>query len=302
MSGNEVAVTFGRARGLVQKVIRYWDFYLYVSPFYILFAIFGAFPFLWATALSFTNWQGTPAWDIIGLENYVFLFRESVFVKSIGNVLYLWVGHLPLWLGSLVFAFLLDRKMVPLRSFLRTVSMFPYVTPIVVAVVFFGMALNPTFGLVNAALQTLGAEPVPWLNSPAWSKPAILIVIYWRWLGYTALIWLGGLQAIPDELYEAAEVDGATTWDKFWFITLPLLRPVGVFVIITSTIGALGMFEEPYLLTGGGPENSSMTMGLLAYDYAFSFYRFGVATAAAIVIGCFILVFSIVEVRLTGEH
>ena len=235
--------------------------YLFISPFFILFGIFLLFPFFYSFVISLQSWDGVSLPKFVGLANYQRLFRDELFWKSLYNTVYILVLNIPLQLGlALLLAVALNSKVVRGRSVMQLVYFMPIIVSVVVVAIVFSLLYDSYTGLINYFIELLGAAPIPWISSEAWSKISVVLLITWRWTGYNMVIMLAGLQAIPDELYEAGRIDGATGWKSFWNITLPLLKPVLLFCLIMSIIGLFKIFTEPYILTGGGPNNSSQTM------------------------------------------
>ena len=185
---------------------------------------------------------------------------------------------------------------------MQLVYFMPIIVSVVVVAIVFSLLYDSYTGLINYFIELLGAAPIPWISSEAWSKISVVLLITWRWTGYNMVIMLAGLQAIPDELYEAGRIDGATGWKSFWNITLPLLKPVLLFCLIMSIIGLFKIFTEPYILTGGGPNNSSQTMVTYIYNNAFRYSKLGYASALAYVLFVVILGASLVNLKIFGSN
>ncbi len=268
----------------------YVPMYISIAPFYILFAVFGLFPIFFSLYLSFHSWDGIGAMRFVGLENFRYLVTDPNFWQSIVNTFIIWIiSTIPMLVLALILAFLLNW---PIRGkgFYRAAYFIPNVTSIVAIAIIFGSIFGNNAGLLNAALQAVGLPTVQWLNNAWGIKIAIASMVIWRWTGYNAIIYLAGLQAIPSALYEAARVDGATGPQIFYHITLPMLRPVILFTVITSTIGGMQLFTEPQVLVGngGGPGQSGLTMVLYLYQQAFTQNMFGYG--AAIGWGLFVII------------
>lgn len=276
--------------------------YLFLTPALILFAVFMVYPILSSIWLSLHN-PRTPDAGLV-LDNYRRLAGDTIFRKAIANTFFLLAFQVPIQLGlALVLAVLLNSGWVRLRSGLRLIYFLPAVTALFAVAIVFRLLLNDEKGLVNYALERIGLQPVPWLLSGLGAKLALIIAVCWRWTGYNMVIYLAGLQSIPDELYEAAAIDGASSWAKFWHITLPLLRPVILMTTVLSTIGTLQIFDEPYLLTNkGGPANQTVTLAVHLYNMAFGFNQeanYGAAIAYAMVL--IIMIFSFAQFRIAGR-
>ena len=277
--------------------------YLFISPFFILFGIFLLFPFFYSFVISLQSWYGVSLPKFVGLANYQRLFRDELFWKSLYNTVYILVLNIPLQLGlALLLAVALNSKVVRGRSVMQLVYFMPIIVSVVVVAIVFSLLYDSYTGLINYFIELLGAAPIPWISSEAWSKISVVLLITWRWTGYNMVIMLAGLQAIPDELYEAGRIDGATGWKSFWNITLPLLKPVLLFCLIMSIIGLFKIFTEPYILTGGGPNNSSQTMVTYIYNNAFRYSKLGYASALAYVLFVVILGASLVNLKIFGSN
>lgn len=202
--------------------------YLFISPFFLLFAVFGAFPMVFSFYLAFQKWNGFGEMTFVGLQNFVFIFQDPIFWKSIYNTIVIGLmGTAPQLVVALILAVVLNSALVKLKSVFRVAYFVPNVTSIVaVAIVFTVIFSEQEGGLVNATLGLFGFSPVNWQTSEWGVKIAIATMIFWRWVGYNSIIFLAGLQSIPKDLYEAAEIDGAKKWQQFVYITVPMLKPI----------------------------------------------------------------------------
>lgn len=258
--------------------------WIFLAPAGILLLIFLFLPIVYLVGLSFTSGSFTQAgvhW--LGFRNYQRLLIDPDFWQVLGNTLYFTVATvIPSVAIPLGLAVLLDEKM-PLRDGLRAAYFLPAITSIVAAGLGFRW-LFQTEGPVNTLLNSLGINPIPWLGSTVWAMPVLILLSTWKQLGFNLVIFLAGLQSIPRSRYEAAELDGANNWAQFWYITLPGLRPTMVFAIVTTMIFTLRSFEQVYVLTGGGPLNSTNILTYYIYEQAFSLFDFGYAAAAATVL------------------
>ncbi|MEU0095892.1 sugar ABC transporter permease [Kribbella sp. NPDC006257] len=279
--------------------------YAAVSPFFILFAIFGAFPVLFSIWLSFHSWDGIGQMKWVGLEQYSYLLTDPSFWKSITNTLVIWViSTVPMLMLALVIANALHNA-TRFRSFYRIAYFIPNITSVVAVTMVFGSIFSNNFGLLNAFLQSVGLNKIEWLSQPWGIKIAIATIVAWRWTGYNAIIFLAGLQAISSDIYEAARVDGASSRQMFWRITVPLLRPVILFTAVTSTIGGLQIFTESQVLFGssgaiGGPGDGGLTIVSYLYDSAFGKNQFGYGAAIGWALFILIVLFSVINWRLIG--
>ncbi len=242
--------------------------YLFIAPFFILFACFSLYPLLYALRLSFTYWHGAgvPRW--IGLSNYTYLLTNTFFWQSIATSGVIWLLIVP---GQTIFAILaavvLSGQGLRFRWFFRTAFLTPYVVPLVAVAQVWLILFDQEFGAINTLLQLVHLPAVGWLTDASWAKPTLALLVLWKSSGFAIVIMLASLQSIPQELYEAAVIDGAGAQAQFWRITVPLLRPAISFFIIISTLNVIQMFAEPYVLTQGGPFNSTTTAGYLLYSY-----------------------------------
>ncbi len=279
--------TGNRPRTLRDRLFS-WDLrfapYVYIAPFFVLFAIFGLFPLLYTVWISFHSYRLGSEMSWIGLENYRWLFNSPEFYNSLLKTFTIGViGTVPQLLLSLAISHLLNYKMRA-RNFFRVVMILPYATSVAAATLVFAQIFGRDAGFVNWMLSLVGVDQIDWRNGDWAAQVAIGVIIVWRWTGYNALIYLAGLQSIPRDLYEAAAVDGATRWQQFLFVTLPGLRPTILFTIVISTIGATQLFGEP-LLFGGNPNGGSLhqyqTIGLLMYQQGWQYLQLGRAATIA---------------------
>lgn len=278
--------------------------YIAIAPFYVLFLIFGLFPILFSIYLSFTDWDGMGEIKFVGAAQYQYLLTDERFWNAVANTFIIWfLSTIPMLFLALVIAFLLHSN-IRFKGFYRVAYFIPNVTSMVAMAIVFGSVFSDSFGLVNSALTAIGASEVPWLSSDWGIKITIAVMVIWRFTGYNAIIYLAGLQAIPTELYDAAKVDGASTWRIFSSITVPMLRPVILFTVITSTVGGLSLFTEPQVLLGneGGPNEAGMTIVLYQYSQAFVQFDFGYGSAIAWALFIIAAVFAIINWRLVRER
>lgn len=195
---------------------------------------------------------------------------------------------------------LIENRFLKGKSFFRMSVFLPTVTALVAYSMIFRLIFADQYGILNYVLGLFGVEPVGWLTTAQGARLAIVIAIIWRWVGYNTVIVIAGLQGIPDVLYDAARVDGATAWQRFWYVTLPKLKPVILFIAITSTIGTLQLFDEPYTLTDGGPNNATISIAMYLYNTAFRYFKFGYSSTMSIVLMIIIGVLSFLEFKLSG--
>jgi len=270
--------------------------YFFVSPFFILFAIFFLLPTLAALILGFFRWSslGTP--EFFGLRNYERLFGDPIFWKSVKNTLfYSGVSLFVIVPIALLEALALNSPRLRFRTFWRAIYFAPIVTSAVAISLVFRHLYNPQYGLINQILLALGATPIDWLGDGSYVKIAVMGVVLWRWTGLISIYFLAGLQSIPEELHEAAAIDGANELKRFYHITLPLLRPVTLFVSVIVLIGSLQIFDDPQVLFGtanpGGPANAGLSIVQYLYGRGIGQLLYGYASAVGLFL--FFIIFSL---------
>jgi cellobiose transport system permease protein len=278
--------------------------YLYVSPFFILFAIFGAFPLVYTAWVSLTDRNLlNPTSHFVGLDNYTTLLHDSYFWNAVENTLGIWVlATIPQLIFALGIAHVLNTQL-RMRTFFRMTVLLPQVTSLVAVALIFTQLFDYRYGLVNYLLSQVGIGNVNWEAGTFSSWVALSVMVTWRWTGYNALIYLAAMQGIPEELYEAAAVDGASGWQQFIHVTIPSLRPTIIFTVIISTIGGLQLFTEPFLFQPlkqvgtGGSDRQYQTVAMYLYEKAFggSEFKFGYASAIAWSLFLLIAVISLVN-------
>ena len=274
--------------------------YLFISPFYILFVVFALGPLIAALYFSMIKWPGTGPMTFLGLANYLELFEDEIFLKSLGNTTYYAIGAVFVILPVALFlALLINAAVVRAKSVFRIAFILPVLTSTVAATIMFLLMFEHQYGLFNVALEAVGLNALMWLDEEL-VKLSVLLVAAWRYTGLTMLYFLAGLQSIPTDVYEAASVDGAGRWTTFWQITLPLLRPVSLFVVVVTIIGSFQFFAEPLLLAGGGPNNASLTIANYLYRVGFSYLRMGYASAIGYVMAVIIFILTLLQLKFFG--
>ncbi len=278
--------------------------YLFISPFYILFLIFGIYPILFSLYLSFTEWKGLGPIKFVGLRNFELLLKDKLFWHSMTNGVILFFMYVPIMtFMALVLAVLLNSKRVRGFRLFRTLLFIPYIMNIVAAGFTFRLLLNQKYGLVNALLGVFNIAPVPWLESIWGGRVSLCLLVIWAWLGYNMVLMLAGLQTIPGELTEAALIDGASPTQAFFYITIPLMRPVILFSVVLSTMGSFNLFSEIYNLTnGGGPVNATITPVIVIFNQAFRDFRLGYASATAYLYFIILFVLTLLQFRYFGQQ
>lgn len=277
--------------------LRPWDFapYLFLSPFLTLFVCFGLFPLLFSLYLSFHSWDpasGLSHMEFVGVGNFQFALDDPWFWKSLWNTLWLAIGSgLPQHLFAIPLAYFIHTSFKNLRNAVVGFYFVPYITSTVAVALMFSSLFSTDFGLINAVLIQLShlpwvgslfpAQGVDWINKAEFIKPAVSMVVFWRYVGFNTVLYLAALQTIPKDLYEAASIDGANKWQQFFYVTLPMLRPMMYFGATLSVIGGLQLFDEPFILTTGrgGTDMAGMTTAMYMFRTAFEFSEFGTASA-----------------------
>lgn len=276
--------------------------WIFLAPALILLGVFLLWPIVYLFYLSFTAGSFTSEgvhW--VGLRNYLRLALNPDFWQVLGNTIYFTLATvIPSLVIPLSLAVLLNRSLA-LRGVLRTAYFIPSITSLVAVGLGFRW-LFQTDGPVNAFLSSLGFNPIPWLSSTIWAMPVLILLSSWKQLGFNMVVFLAGLQTIPISRYEAAELDGANSWQQFWHITLPGLQPTIIFATITTAIFTLRSFEQVYVITGGGPLNSTNLLVYYIYQEAFALFDFGYAAAAATVLLGFTLVLVYFQLRTESEE
>jgi len=276
----------------------WWTGYLFIAPFFLLFAAFGAYPLVYALELSFSDWHGAGALHWIGVSNYTYLLTSSDFWASVGVSVTLWLLIVPAQtVGSIALATLLSRSRLRFIPLLRTTVLLPYVTPLAAMAQAFILLFDRDFGVVNAIGRHLGLPAIGWLTTTTWAKATIALFVLWKSTGFALVVMLAAVQAIPGEVYEAAAIDGAGTAATFTRITVPLMRPAIAFFVVVSTLGVSQLFLEPYVITRGGPYNSTTTSGLYLFQHiGNSDLGTGAANSFLLVVG--VLLLSVGAIRL----
>jgi multiple sugar transport system permease protein len=282
--------------------------WFFLAPALILIGIFFFLPVAASLLLSVTDFDiygiANPAnTRFVGLTNYSKLLHTPDFWNALKNTFYFAFVGGPLTIAvSMGAALLLNSKLVRFKGFFRTLYFTPFVTTLVAVAIVWRYLYHTRYGLFNYGLSKIGIAPIDWLGDPHWAMPAIILMAVWKSFGYNMLIFIAGLQAIPEELYDAAEIDGASGWRRFWSITLPMLAPTLVFISVITMIGYFQLFAEPYVMTQGGPLRSTTSVVLLMYEEGFRWWRMGYAAAIAFVLFVVILIATLLQFRLQKER
>lgn len=276
---------------------------IFLAPALCAILFFFIIPVIAALLISFTDFDIYTLGDLrrlrfIGLSNYYKLFQDELFYKALGNTFYFVLVGGPLSiLVSLSTALLLNSQFVKFKKLFRTIYFLPVVTTIVAVAIVWRYLYHPRFGVLNYLISFLGINPIDWLGDPTYAMPAIIILAVWKNFGYNMILFIAGLQNIPSELYEAAELDGASSWFKFKSITLPLLAPTTFFTSIITMIGYFQLFAEPYVMTQGGPLNSTLSIVLYMYQEGFRWWNMGYSVSIAFALFIIILIGTIIQFR-----
>ncbi len=276
--------------------------YAMLFPTIVVFAVFMIYPILYSLYLSFTEFTG-GTYEFVGLRNYIELFNDPVFYKALFNTFFYLIIQVPVMIGlALLLAVLIEQKFVRGRGFFRMATFLPTITSLVAYSLVFKVLFNTNYGLINYIVEFFGGEKIQWIYSAWPARASVIISITWRWVGYNMIILLAGIQAIPAEMYESASLDGANFWQQLFYITIPAIKPIILFTTITSTIGTLQLFDEPYILTQGGPNYATITLGQYLYENGFTYLKFGFASALGYVMVIIIGLLSWVQFKVTKEE
>lgn len=273
---------------------------LFLAPSAIPLVVFTFVPMVRAFWTSLHSWNLLSPMKWVGLDNYAHLVQDAETQRAFFNTFYYIVGYLPLvYVGGLALALALNAA-IPARNFLRGIYFLPVVTSWIVVALIWRWLLNPSVGVVNYLLGLVGIDGPGWWTDPVWAMPSIILASAWKDLGFVMIILLAGLQSIPQDLYEAARVDGAGWWARLWNITLPMLSPTTFFVVVISLINGFQVFDQVYAMTGGGPAGASTVVVLQVYDLTFRYSQAGMASALSWLL--FLLVLAVTIVQMVGQR
>jgi multiple sugar transport system permease protein len=272
--------------------------YFFVLPNLIGFAIFGLFPIAFAFYIALTNWNLSSAPQFVGLTNFQTMLTDRLFWLALKNSFYYTFGAVPFGVfAAFWLALLMNRKIRGMVIF-RTAAFLPQITLTVAVAVVWSWIYHPEFGLFNYLLRLVGITGPRWIYSTVWAMPAVIIMSNWQGIGFATLIILAALQGIPEELLEAAAIDGANGWQRLRFVTVPLLSPTIFFVVITSLIGAFQSFDQFYVMTQGGPANATTPLTLYIFQNGFQFFKMGYGAALSFVLFVIILLITFIQWKL----
>jgi multiple sugar transport system permease protein len=288
-------------RRTLWRMRREWSAYVFLAPGVIVFSVFTVFALIFAVYLTFHDWNILqPQKPYVGLQNYRDMLHDEHYLRSILNTFYYTGGSVPLTMLLGLFLALLLNQPIKLLSMFRTLYYLPVITPFVVAAILWKWLYNGSFGLINYYLlkTTLIDHPLLWLADKNLAMPSIILMSVWGGAGFSMVVYLAGLQSIPEQLYEAAKVDGAGPIDRLRYITIPMLRPTTLFLLVTGIIGSFQIFTQIYIMTNGGPAERTSTMVFFIYQAAFKFYDMGYASTLAVGLFALLFVVTLVQLRL----
>lgn len=275
--------------------------YCFLSPNLTGFLIFSLVPIIASLVLTFTRWDLASNLEYVGISNFVMVIKDNLFWKYLWNTFYYAIGTIPpTIILAFCLAYMLNRKIKGI-VFFRTVYFLPSVTLLAAIAIVWSWLYNSDFGLFNYILGKFGIEGPRWLQSKTWAMPAIIIMGIWKGVGYAMLIFLAGLQNIPEHYYEAADIDGASWWHKVIHITIPLVSPTTFFVLITNTIGAIQGFDQFYIMTRGGPSGATTTLVYYIFQNAFEWFKMGYAATVALMLFVIVLILTLIQWRLASR-
>ncbi|WNV87363.1 sugar ABC transporter permease [Umezawaea sp. Da 62-37] len=294
---------------LVPKAVRGWrerlSPYAYIAPFFVLFAVFGLFPLAFTFYVALFDWNPIGDRVFIGADNFTRMFADPRFWNAARNTVSIWfLSTVPQLLLALVLAHVLNHARLRFALFFRMSVLIPYVTSVAATAIVFAQLFDRDYGMLNWVLGLVGVAPVDFVQSAVGSHVLIATMVVWRWFGYTTLLYLASLQAVPLAVYEAAAIDGAGPWQRFRHITVPSLRPVIIFTVVTSTIGGLQIFTEPLLIATGAPltcgaVRQCQTLTLFLYEQGFGEFEFGYGSAVGVALFVVVVVIAAINYLLS---
>jgi cellobiose transport system permease protein len=291
------------ARGLGERLAPY----AYIAPFFVLFAVFGLFPLAFTFYVALFDWNPIGDHVFIGADNFTRMLADARFWNAARNTVSIWfLSTVPQLAFALVLAHVLNHARLRFALFFRMSVLVPYVTSVAATAIVFAQLFDRDYGLLNWLLGLVGVAPIDFVQSTVGSQVLIATMVTWRWFGYTTLLYLASLQAVPREVFEAAAIDGASSWQRFRHITIPSLRPVIVFTVVTSTIGGLQIFTEPLLIASGsrltcGTVRQCQTLTLFLYEQGFGQFEFGYGAAIGVALFAMVVVIAAVNYLLAGR-
>ena len=288
------------ARGVLRQMRKQWTAYLFIAPGLLIFGVFTVFAVAYAFYLSFHQWNVLePQKPFVGLDNYARLFDDERFRQAVLNTVYYTAATVPLSIVlGLLIALLLSQQ-IRARGFFRTLFYIPVITPLVIAAIIWKWVYNGDYGLLNYYLIKIGLidEPLLWLSSKSLAMPAAIIMWVWKTVGFVMVVYLAGLQAIPQDYYDAAKVDGAGSWRRLRDVTIPLLATTTFFLVIIQALGSFQAFTQIFVLTNGGPVGRTTTIVFYIYQHAFKSFDMGYASAMAFAMFAMVFAFTLLQMR-----
>lgn len=281
--------------------------YAYITPFFVLFGVFGLIPFLFTFYIALFDWNPIGEQTFVGFDNFARMLSDPRFWNAAGNTISIWLlSTIPQLLLALLLAHVLNHARLRAALFFRMSILVPYITSVAATAIVFAAMFDRNYGVLNWMLSLVGIGSIDFIQSTFGSHVLIAVMVTWRWFGYTALLYLASLQAVPRDIYEAASIDGAGGWKQFRHITIPSLRPVIIFTVVTSTIGGLQIFTEPLLIARnnnltGGPIRQYQTLTLFLYEQGFGQYLFGYGAAIGVALFIMIIAIAALNYLLTGR-
>ena len=281
--------------------------YVYIAPFFLIFGVFGLFPFAFTFYVALFDWNPIGGQVFIGSDNFVRMFGDPRFWNAAGNTVSIWaLSTVPQLLLALVLAHVLNHARLRFALFFRMSVLVPYITSVAATAIVFVQLFDRDYGLLNWLLGFVGVEPVDFVQSTWGSHLLIATMVMWRWFGYTTLLYLASLQSVPRSVFEAAAIDGAGPWQRFRHITVPSLRPVIIFTVVTSTIGGLQIFTEPLLIASGAPltcgaVRQCQTLTLFLYEQGFGQFEFGYGSAVGVALFVMVVVIAAINYLLSSR-
>jgi cellobiose transport system permease protein len=279
--------------------------YVYIAPFFLIFGVFGLFPFAFTFYVALFDWNPIGDQVFIGVDNFVRMFGDPRFWNAAGNTVSIWaLSTVPQLLLALVLAHVLNHARLRFALFFRMSVLVPYITSVAATAIVFVQLFDRDYGLLNWLLGLVGVEPIDFVQSTWGSHLLIATMVMWRWFGYTTLLYLASLQSVPRSVFEAAAIDGAGPWQRFRHITVPSLRPVIIFTVVTSTIGGLQIFTEPLLIASGAPltcgaVRQCQTLTLFLYEQGFGQFEFGYGSAVGVALFVMVVVIAAINYLLS---
>ncbi len=276
--------------------------YLFVSPYLLHFSFFIGFPLVFSLVLLFHRWDIVSPMVWVGLDNFAKLFHDSLFWQAMLNTGIFLLLHIPLQIAIALFIAVQLNERIKFRGFFRAVFFLPVVVSGVVIAILWDQLYAKDTGVLNALLAQIGLPKIGWLTDVNLAMPSIALMATWKNVGLYIVLFLVGLQSVPPQMYEAADIEGASTWQKFWHVTLPMINPTIFMVVILSTIGGFSLFIEPYIMTGGGPMNRTLSAILYIYKQGFFFYHMGYAATLGFAFALIVLLVVIIQRRLVERE